>query len=115
MKSLIACALCLLWLPISSIAAQAAIVDTELAAAAMARGAIIWDVRSQDEYRRGHLPGAVNVDDVQTVLREPATEDYIPLDQITRLLGQAGIDPAREIVLYGSKAHTGARSPTRMA
>lgn len=101
------CMMCLLWLPIAGIAAQTAIVDTEFVAAALTRGAIIWDVRSEDDYRRGHLPGAVNIDDVQTVLREPATEDYIPLDQITRLLGEAGIDPAREIVLYGSKAHTG--------
>lgn len=88
-------------------AAGTAVVDTDFVAAALDRGAILWDVRSQDEYRRGHLPGAVNIDDVQAVLREPATEDYIALEEIERLLGEAGIDPAREIVVYGAKAHTG--------
>lgn len=82
------------------------IVDTQFVSGAMDRGAILWDVRSRDEYQRGHIPGAVNMDDIQAVLREAATEDYIPLEEIERALGEAGIDPAREIVLYGAKAHT---------
>jgi thiosulfate/3-mercaptopyruvate sulfurtransferase len=82
------------------------IVDTDHVAAAIERGAIVWDVRSHEEYLRGHIPGAVNMDDVQAVLREPATEDYIALEEIERTLGETGIDPGREIVLYGWKAHT---------
>ena len=82
------------------------IVDTGFVEQAAARGALIWDVRSQEEYRRGHIPGAVNIDEIALVLRESNTEDYIPLAKIEQILGEAGIDPTREIVLYGAKAHT---------
>jgi len=82
------------------------IVDTGFVEQAAARGALIWDVRSQEDYRRGHIPGAVNIDEIALVLREPSTEDYIPVAKIEQILGEAGIDPAREIVLYGAKAHT---------
>lgn len=94
----------------ASIGAYAAdkpiIVDTGFVEQAAARGALIWDVRSQEDYRRGHIPGAVNIDEIALVLREPNTEDYIPVAKIEQILGEAGIDPAREIVLYGAKAHT---------
>lgn len=82
------------------------IVDTGFVEQAAARGALIWDVRSQEDYRRGHIPGAVNIDEIAQVLREPSTEDYIPVARIEQILGEGGIDPAREIVLYGAKAHT---------
>ena len=82
------------------------IVDTGFVEQAAARGALIWDVRSQEDYRRGHIPGAVNIDEIALVLREPNTEDYIPVAKIEQILGEAGIDPTREIVLYGAKAHT---------
>jgi thiosulfate/3-mercaptopyruvate sulfurtransferase len=94
----------------SSLGASAAdkpvIVDTGFVEQAAARGALIWDVRSQEDYRRGHIPGAVNIDEIALVLREPSTEDYLPVARIEQILGEAGIDPAREIVLYGAKAHT---------
>jgi thiosulfate/3-mercaptopyruvate sulfurtransferase len=94
----------------ASLAAYAAdkplIVDTGFVEQAAARGALIWDVRSQEDYRRGHIPGAVNIDEIAQVLREPSTEDYIPVARIEQILGEGGIDPAREIVLYGAKAHT---------
>lgn len=82
------------------------IVDTGFVEQAVADGMLIWDVRSQEEYLRGHVPGAVNIDEIAQVLREPGTEDYIPIGHIEQILGEAGIDPAREIVLYGNKAHT---------
>jgi len=82
------------------------IVDTGFVEQAAARGALIWDVRSQEDYRRGHVPGAVNIDEIALVLREPNNEDYIPVAKIEQILGEAGIDPTREVVLYGAKAHT---------
>ena len=91
---------------VASAADKAVIVDTGFVEQAAARGVLIWDVRSQEDYRRGHIPGAVNIDDIALVLREPSTEDYIPVARIEQILGEAGIDPAREIVLYGGKAHT---------
>jgi thiosulfate/3-mercaptopyruvate sulfurtransferase len=82
------------------------VVDTAFVEHAAEAGMLIWDVRSQEEYLRGHIPGAVNIDEIAQVLREPNTEDYIDIGKMQRILGEAGIDPAREIVLYGNKAHT---------
>ena len=82
------------------------IVDTAAVEAALARGAIIWDVRNEEDYRKGHIAGAVNMDDVLFQLRESRSEDYLPVPMLGKLLGDAGIDPAREIVVYGPKAST---------
>jgi len=80
-----------------------AIVDTEFVEQAAGRGAIIWDVRSEEEYKKGHIPSAVNMDDPQTQLRDPKTEDYLPVAEMEKLLGSAGIDLSKEIVVYGAK------------
>ncbi len=84
--------------------AQQAVVDTDFVAQAAARAAILWDVRSEEEYKKGHIPGAVNFDEPQTQLRDGKTEDYLPIPQMEKLLGGAGIDPGKEIVVYGNKA-----------
>lgn len=87
-------------------AGQPVVVDTAFVEQAASRGALIWDVRSREDYKRGHIPGAVNIDEISLTLREPGTEDYIPVAKLEQVLGEAGIDPAREMVLYGAKAHT---------
>ena len=79
------------------------IVDTAFVADAAKRSAIIWDVRSAQEYAKGHLPGAVNIDDAARVLRDANTEDFIAIDKIEKIPGAAGIDPAREMVIYGNR------------
>ena len=86
-------------------AAQAAapIVDAAETKAAIARGAIVWDVRATPLYRKGHIAGAINIGDVGVVLRNPVTEDFIDTAQIEKLFGQAGLDPAREIVVYADR------------
>lgn len=80
------------------------IATTEDVDAAIGRQAIIWDVRSEEDYRKGHIPGAVNIDDILWQLRDPKSEDYLPVAQIERILGDAGIDPSKEVVVYGAKA-----------
>jgi thiosulfate/3-mercaptopyruvate sulfurtransferase len=81
-----------------------AVVDTAYVQQALARGVVVWDTRAADVYRRGHIPGAVNAGFVGQVLRDPQTEDYVPLAQLERLLGAAGIDPFKEVIVYGTKA-----------
>jgi thiosulfate/3-mercaptopyruvate sulfurtransferase len=93
----------LVWGAASPAPAQT-IVDSEFVAAAAARGAILWDVRSEEEYKKGHIPGAITIDDPQTQLRDGKTEDYLPIPQIEKILGEAGIDLDKEIVVYGAKA-----------
>lgn len=90
-------------LPAASAASRVRIIDTAAVQAAIARGAILWDVRSAEDYRRGHIPGAVNIGDISRTLRREVDEDFIPLEQMARLLGSVGLDPAREIVVYGDK------------
>jgi thiosulfate/3-mercaptopyruvate sulfurtransferase len=84
------------------------IVDAGFVAEAVKRDVIVWDVRDAAAYRRGHIPGAVNIDDPLRVLRNPNTEELIELSQIEKIMGDAGIDPAREIVVYSTRGSAGA-------
>jgi thiosulfate/3-mercaptopyruvate sulfurtransferase len=88
---------------IPSIAAP--IVDVAAVKAAQARGAIVWDVRATPLYRKGHIPGAVSIGDAGTVLRNAVTEDFIETAQVEKILGNAGIDPAQEIVVYADRGN----------
>jgi 3-mercaptopyruvate sulfurtransferase SseA len=84
--------------------AAALVVDTAFVAEAIQRGAILWDARVQDEFRKGHIPGAVNIGDPLRVLRSENSEDFIPQELIEEFLGNAGLNPAKEIVVYAGKA-----------
>lgn len=90
-------------LPTLAVQAQGGIVDAAAVADAIARNALVWDVRAADAFAKGHIPGAVNLGDAPSVLREPNTEDFHATTQIEKLLGSAGIDPAREVVVYGGR------------
>ena len=77
------------------------IVDAAYVEQALKRGAIVWDVRDGDDYKDGHVPGAVNVGDVGRVLRDPNREDPIPTPQVEAILGKAGIDLLnKEVIVY---------------
>jgi len=84
-------------------AASPTIADDQYVAEAIARNAIIWDVRPADAYAAGHIAGAVNIGDAPRVLRDDNTEDFIATDRIENILGAAGLDPKREIIVYGSR------------
>jgi thiosulfate/3-mercaptopyruvate sulfurtransferase len=87
-------------------ARAAGIVDAAFVKEAMARGAILWDVRAKQDFRKGHIPGAVSVGEASKELRDDNSEDFIPTREIEAMLGAAGIDPAREIVAYGWRGTT---------
>jgi thiosulfate/3-mercaptopyruvate sulfurtransferase len=63
----------------------------------------VWDVRSADDYRAGHIPGAVNIGSVSEALLDETTQLFLPIEGIAARLGAAGIDLKREIVVYGSR------------
>lgn len=84
---------------LTSVAQAADIVDTAYVADALSRGAIIWDVRDATSYKAGHIPGAVNVGDVSSVLRDPNREDWLPVEQMQAILGRAGIDITKKEVI----------------
>lgn len=79
------------------------IVDTAYVAEASKRGAIIWDLRGAGDYRKGHIPGAVNIGNAADVLRNPNTEDFLPTPQIEKILNEAGIDLGKEVIVYDRK------------
>jgi len=79
------------------------IVDTEFVANGIQNGAIVWDVRDADAYAAGHIPGAVSVGAITTVLRDPTTENWLPTAKIEDVLGKAGIDLAnKEVIVYAT-------------
>ncbi len=84
--------------------ATAAIVDAAFVAEALKRGAIVWDVRATGDFAKGHIPGAVNIGAAGVVLRNPNTEDFLPTAQVEKALGDGGIDPAQEIIVYSTRA-----------
>ena len=102
---LVAPSLLMWFLPLASIAGTSAIVDTSYVFDAQKRSAIIWDTRSAALYKQGHIPGAVNIGDIGHELRDEHREDYIALNRIEKILGDAGIDPSKEIVVYGLKGN----------
>ena len=94
-----------LWLPWAqaAVAASPTIVDGHYVDAAVARNAVVWDVRAADAYAKGHIPGAVSIGDAAKLLRDENTEDFIATDRIERIFGAAGLDPKRETIVYGSR------------
>jgi thiosulfate/3-mercaptopyruvate sulfurtransferase len=81
------------------------IIQTDQMQQAITRGAIIWDVRDEKSYLEGHIPGAINIGEVGSVLRDPNKEDYISTEQIQKLFNNAGLDVNRDIVVYGVRGN----------
>ena len=84
-------------------AAQGVIIDAAGVAAALSRDVIIWDIRPAEAFAKGHIPGAVNIGDAPAVLRDANSEDFIATPRVEKMLGAVGLDPAREVVIYGSR------------
>src|SRR5262244_1160792 len=105
MNRLTLVALSILLIQIAHIAhaASPTIADDQYVAEAIARNAIIWDVRPAGAYAAGHIAGAINIGDAPSVLRDANTEDFIATDRIEKILGAAGLDPKRETIVYGGR------------
>lgn len=101
MKRLISAAVLLLGIASSAWGQQ--IVDLEYVKAAVGRGVLLWDARDSDDFAKSHIPGAVNIGDPTLTLRDANTEDYLPIADLEKALGGAGLDPAREIIVYGDR------------
>ena len=82
-----------------------AILNTEQVQQAIARGAIVWDVRDEKSFLEGHIPGAINFGDAGTVLRDPNKEDYIATEKIQKIFNDAGLNINRNIVVYGARGN----------
>ena len=105
MNRLMLVPLSICWIHVAHIAQAASptIADDRNVAEAIARNAIIWDVRPADAYAAGHIAGSINIGEAPRVLRDENTEDFTATDRIEKILGAAGLDPKREIIVYGSR------------
>jgi thiosulfate/3-mercaptopyruvate sulfurtransferase len=90
--------------PVAALAApKDAIIDANATLRAATGGAILWDVRRLEDYDRGHIPGAVNIGHVAHALLDEKTQLFLPTAQVERRLGNAGLDPRKPIVVYGTR------------
>ncbi len=65
-------------------------------------GWILLDVRTGEEYRAGHIPGAVSLGNMAAkVLRDPTHRAYTMVSSIEKTLSEAGIGDDRHIIIYG--------------
>ena len=105
MKITVAVSAVLALLTVISSARAAEIVDATDVATALKRDAIVWDVRSVEEYAAGHIPGAVNIGVAPAVLRNPNTEDLLSVAEVEPLLNAGGIDLGQGVIVYATRGH----------
>jgi len=92
------------WLGLVAVPALAQpVVNNAYVQEAIKRNVQIWDVRSDRDFAKGHLPGALSAGDAAAVLRDANAEDFLPTQEVAKVLGAAGIDPARETIVYGGR------------
>jgi thiosulfate/3-mercaptopyruvate sulfurtransferase len=63
---------------------------------------VILDVRTGEEYKDGHIPGAVTLGKMAAkALRDPTHRAYTMVSSIEKTLGDAGIGDDKHIIVYG--------------
>ncbi|MGO9613921.1 MAG: sulfurtransferase [Dissulfurispiraceae bacterium] len=68
---------------------------------------VILDVRTGEEYKEGHIPGAITLGKMAAkVLRDPTHRAYTMVPSIERTLGEAGIGDDKHIIVYGNALDT---------
>jgi len=66
----------------------------------------IIDARTPEEYRQGHIPGAVNLPASATESLEANAQGYpLPPERAAELFRAAGINQASQLVVYDSQSH----------
>ncbi len=91
-----------LFLYVSGIFAQDLISAADAKKIVMSKNTVFVSVRPADDYARVHIVNAINVP-VATLAKEgePAGILKSP-DELVKILGEKGIDPAKKIVVYGT-------------
>ncbi len=76
---------------------------------------VIFDARNPADYKKGHIPGAVNLGIVTgkekvawDIYRDP-TARWLPADKLEELFGMVGINYDKRVIVYGKKGdyHSG--------
>jgi thiosulfate/3-mercaptopyruvate sulfurtransferase len=65
---------------------------------------VLLDVRKFDAYKKEHIPGAINLGgEARKILRDPTSRAYTWISEIERILGDAGINMNKEVIIYGAE------------
>ncbi len=63
-------------------------------------GWVLLDVRDENAYAKGHIPGAINLGKrADKALRDPSAT-MLPVEKLEQVLGDAGISDSSNIILY---------------
>ncbi|OGW60102.1 MAG: hypothetical protein A2V83_02885 [Nitrospirae bacterium RBG_16_64_22] len=75
-------------------------------------GTILLDARAEDGYKKGHIPGAINLGGkgAAKVLRDVDAR-ILPVAKLEKILGDAGIKREADIIVYSIKGDTSATVP----
>jgi thiosulfate/3-mercaptopyruvate sulfurtransferase len=69
---------------------------------------LVVDVRSEEAYTAAHIPGTAHVDvDTLSETRGEVAGLLKPLETVQRMLGEAGIEPSRHVVIYSDSDSAG--------
>lgn len=74
--------------------------------------AVLLDARSEGDYKKGHIPGAINLGGkgAQVELRDVDAR-ILPVAKLEKILGEAGITREAEIIVYSIKGDPSATVP----
>lgn len=68
---------------------------------------LLIDVRSEEDFAQGHIPGAVNMPDIFTYLAETSDDGLQTLQQkFSSLFGSFGLDGTKKAIVYEDALHT---------
>jgi thiosulfate/3-mercaptopyruvate sulfurtransferase len=108
---LIALALLLSFLPLTAMAKShmaaakplpPLVTTEELAVALTTPGVVVVDIRKVEDYKAGHIPGAINVFYGSWAIKKGETDNEMPEDDdLTDIIGGAGIKADATVVVYG--------------
>jgi len=78
------------------------VITEELAAALTTPGVVVVDIRKVEDYKAGHIPGAVNVFYGTWAIKVGDNDNQLPADDdLADAIGSAGIKPDSTVVVYG--------------
>jgi thiosulfate/3-mercaptopyruvate sulfurtransferase len=64
---------------------------------------VILDTRGNADYNINHIPGAINI--VDKFQYSPGNSTLKPVDKVTEILGDNGINESNEVIIYGTPYH----------
>jgi len=67
-------------------------------------GWVIIDARSEEDYKKGHIPGAINFGGkgLVTVLKSPMDGRVVSADRFAKIMSENGISNGTELIVYGA-------------